>query len=296
MSHQHYAFTIPQQTESRISVKLRNAASARYGGDWSSIPHAHNYTELFYVVGGNGNFRFDSDFYPVHANQLVIVNPNIMHTEISFPDQPLEYIVVGLEGPELRMCEDHDGRFCILDVPESTEILSCMQSILHEMQGKRNDYEVICQAYTEILFVQLMRCESFTIEHANLEPYLTSRCASVRHFIEGHYKEPLNLDQLADIAKMNRYSFAHAFRREYGTSPINYVIDCRIREAKRLLIETDLALSQISGILGFSSASYFSQVFRRVEEISPVEYRNINKFYFGKSDFSLSQDTSDKET
>ena len=41
------------------------------------------------------------------------------------------------------------------------------------------------------------------------------------------------------------------FKREYGVSPINYIIDCRIREGKRLLAETDLAPSQIASILGF---------------------------------------------
>ena len=50
----------------------------------------------------------------------------------------------------------------------------------------------------------------------------------------------------------------------------------RLQEGKRLLIETDLSLSQISTILGFSSASYFSQSFRKAEGISPVEYRKAN--------------------
>jgi AraC-like DNA-binding protein len=53
------------------------------------------------------------------------------------------------------------------------------------------------------------------------------------------------------------------------------MIDCRIREGKRLLAETDLSLSQIANILGFSSASYFSQSFRKSEGISPIEFRKM---------------------
>jgi AraC-like DNA-binding protein len=73
---------------------------------------------------------------------------------------------------------------------------------------------------------------------------------------------------------------AHAFKREYGISPVNYMIDCRIREGKRLLAETDLAPSQIASILGFSSSSYFSQTFRNVEGTTPTEYRKANQVKF----------------
>lgn len=53
------------------------------------------------------------------------------------------------------------------------------------------------------------------------------------------------------------------------------MISCRVREGKRLLLETDYSLTQIAHILGFSSASYFSQTFRRVEGMSPKECRKV---------------------
>lgn len=277
MSHQHYVFTLPQQPDIRSGIKLRNAASARYGGDWSSIPHTHSYTELFYVVGGDGQFRIDGDLFPVHENQLVIVNPNILHTEVSYGDHPLEYIVVGVEGPELSMQGEHDGRFCVFDVPHADSILSYMRSILLEMQNRSLGYEAVCQAYTEILIIHLLRNANFSVGESPSDSPINSQCVSVRHHIESHYKEHLTLDQLADAAKMNKYYLAHAFKREYGVSPINYLLACRIREGKRLLEETTLSLSQIAGILGFSSPSYFSQAFRRSEGASPMEYRKLHQ-------------------
>jgi AraC-like DNA-binding protein len=73
---------------------------------------------------------------------------------------------------------------------------------------------------------------------------------------------------------MNKYYLSHAFKREYGVSPINYMITRRIEESKYLLAETDLSMSQIAQLLGFSSLSYFSQVFRKTQGISPMEYRH----------------------
>ena len=76
---------------------------------------------------------------------------------------------------------------------------------------------------------------------------------------------------------MNKYYLSHVFKREYGISPINYMISRRIDESKYLLAETDLSMSQIAQLLGFSSLSYFSQVFRKTNGISPMEYRQNSR-------------------
>ena len=90
-------------------------------------------------------------------------------------------------------------------------------------------------------------------------------------------KYHLTLEQLAEEAHMNKYYLSHAFKREYGVSPIHYMIGRRIEESKYLLAETDLSMSQIAQLLGFSSLSYFSQVFRRTQSLSPMEYRQSSR-------------------
>ena len=89
--------------------------------------------------------------------------------------------------------------------------------------------------------------------------------------------ETLTLEQLAEEAHMNKYYLSHTFKREYGVSPINYLISRRIEESKYLLAETDLSMSHIAQLLGFSSLSYFSQVFRKTQASSPLEYRQSVK-------------------
>lgn len=99
----------------------------------------------------------------------------------------------------------------------------------------------------------------------------------VRRYIDNHFKENLSLDQLAQLAHLNKYYLAHSFRREFGVSPINYLMSRRIEESRFLLRETDHPLSLIAQILGFSSLSYFSQCFRRMEGVSPLEYRRRHR-------------------
>ena len=277
MSRSHYSLNQDQGFTIRGTAKLLNVASAKYGGDWHSVPHTHNHLELFYIVGGKGQFLIQDQLYAVNSNNLVIINPNVTHTEVSLNAQPLEYIVLGIEGIELATSNSSNGQFNILDHFESVEISSCLRNILREMEQKNTGYEDVCQAYMEILIIRLMRNTALAVA---TEPQVISgnrQCAAVKRYIDLHFKESLTLDQLAEDAHMNKYYLSHAFKQEYGTSPINYMITKRIEESKYLLAETDLSLSQIAQLLGFSSLSYFSQVFRRTQSVSAMEYRQNTK-------------------
>ena len=277
MSHTNYPFAQLKESLPRQKLSLRSVASAKYGGDWYSIPHAHSHTELFYIVGGDGQFQINDLRFPVQAHQLVVVNPNVLHTEVSYDAHPLEYIVLGIEGLELTIPDAEESRHCIYSFPENNAVLTCMRQILQEMQDRKPEYETICLAYLDIIMVQLMRNASATLTPASARFPNNRQCAAVRNYIEQHYKENLTLDLLAEKVSINKYYMSHAFKREYGVSPISYLITCRIREGKRLLSETDLSLSQIAAVLGFSSSSYFSQSFRNAEGMSPTEFRRASQ-------------------
>ena len=273
MSRSHYSLDQDQRFTIRGTAKLLNVASARYGGDWHSVPHTHNHMELFFIVGGKGQFLIEDQLHPVGVNNLVIINPNVTHTEVSLNAQPLEYIVLGIEGIQLAGNDTANGQFNILDHFESVEISGCLRNILREMEQKNTGYEDVCQAYMEILIIRLMRSTSLAVPAEPQSISTNRQCAAVRRYIDLHFKEALTLDQLAEEGHMNKYYLSHAFKREYGVSPINYMISRRIEESKYLLAETDLSMSQIAQLLGFSSLSYFSQAFRRTQGSSPMEYR-----------------------
>ena len=133
MSRNYFSSGQDQSFGIRGTARLLNIASSRYGGDWHSVPHRHNYMELFYIVGGRGQFLIEDQLHPVDASNLVIINPNVPHTEVSLNAQPLEYIVLGIEGIELAAGEDFNGKYNILDYFESAEVSSCLRNILREM-------------------------------------------------------------------------------------------------------------------------------------------------------------------
>lgn len=267
----------------RNKVKLLYVSTAKYGGDWHSTLHTHACTEIFYVVGGSGKFNIEGRLLPVTTDDMVIVNPNVEHTEVSYNKRPLEYIVLGVEGLEYSAGEDADERWFMTNLQNAREaLLHALREMLREIEFKAVGYELICQDLLEVLILRLMRHAGLQFlptktEHRKPGRKPSKECAAVRHYIDNHFKENINLDMLSELVHVNKYYMVHSFTKEYGISPINYLISRRIEESKYLLSDTDHSLSQISHMLGFSSPSYFSQSFRRLEGISPMEFRRSSR-------------------
>ena len=267
----------------RNKVKLLYVSTAKYGGDWHSTLHTHACTEIFYVVGGSGKFNIEGKLLPVTTDDMVIVNPNVEHTEVSYNKRPLEYIVLGVEGLEYSAGEDADERWFMTNMQNAREaLLHALREMLREIEYKAVGYELICQDLLEVLILRLMRHAGLQflptkIEHRKPGRKPSKECAAVRHYIDNHFKENINLDMLSELVHVNKYYMVHSFTKEYGISPINYLISRRIEESKYLLSDTDHSLSQISHMLGFSSPSYFSQSFRRLEGMSPMEFRRSSR-------------------
>ena len=230
MSNRRYALDFSGENDIRTKVRLLNAGSAKYGGDWHSIPHTHAYAELFYIVGGDGQFRIEDELHTVKTGHLVMVNPNVIHTEVSYEAHPLEYIVLGIEGLELSAFRDQTARYQIFDCQRGGDIHTCLRHILQETQSAQPGYQAICQAYMEILILRLMRSASFSITAT--VPTASRQCATVRHYIDTHYKEQLTLEDLAREAHVNKFYLSHVFKEEYGISPISYLLSRRIEEGR----------------------------------------------------------------
>ena len=179
MSRSHYSMNSGQGFTIRGTAKLLNVASARYGGDWHSVPHTHGHMELFFIVGGKGQFLIEDRLHPVNVNNLVIINPNVTHTEVSLNAQPLEYIVLGIDGIELTAGGGSNGKYNILDHYESVEVSTCLRNILREMEQKNTGYEDVCQAYMEILIIRLMRNIDLAVPTAPQLGSGNQQCATV---------------------------------------------------------------------------------------------------------------------
>ncbi len=260
----------------RIQANLLYVTSARYGKDWHSMLHMHSCAELFFVIGGYGSFQVGEEVLPIKANDLIIVNPHVEHTETGAPDTSLEYIILGIDGVDFNVKNGKSAYCKFSGVAENPEISFFLRTMVREAENKATNYEAVCQGMLDAFLAKLTQFQTLVFTPSTGRR-ASRECALVKRYIDNNYQENITLDSLAEMTHISKYHLVHSFHRENGISPITYLIKRRIYESKHLLQNTDYTLSEIAQMLGFSSQSYFSQSFKRQEMMSPKEYRKKSK-------------------
>ena len=124
------------------------------------------------------------------------------------------------------------------------------------------------------VLTQLMRWGAAASDAPNVVSRVNhERMTRVLAHISAHLAAPLTLEDLAQVADVSRSRFVTLFREATGSSPQQYLQSRRIAEARRLLADPRLQIKQIAAMTGFEDRFYFSKVFRRVDGLTPTQFR-----------------------
>lgn len=97
----------------------------------------------------------------------------------------------------------------------------------------------------------------------------------IKKYIEENYMEEISLGQLAELVDMNASYLSSVFKKETGMTYSEYLILCRVKQASRLLVETNLSIGEIAHQSGYQDARYFSKQFSKQVGLKPSEYRKL---------------------
>ena len=95
----------------------------------------------------------------------------------------------------------------------------------------------------------------------------------IKDYLDVHYTEKITLDDLAERFYINKFYLTRVFKEQFGQSVTHYLMQLRVTQAKRLLRFSDHSIETVAQECGLSDANYFSRLFKKVEGISPGEYR-----------------------
>ena len=124
----------------------------------------------------------------------------------------------------------------------------------------------------EALVPKMIRHYCLAVRRHSLERY----SATVRdclNYVDFHYMETLSLESLAARFAVNKNYLSNRFHKEVGRTLTDYINQTRIQRAVRLLEGTPLPMQQIAEQCGFTDANYFTRTFKKVNGLSPNEYR-----------------------
>lgn len=275
------------KNEYEFNYDLLYVSKSIFENDWHSTSHFHPFTEIFFITDGKGAFYIDDDIVNVNKWDLIIINPNCLHTEkSSFLDTPLEYFVLGIDNLLLNFpssynlvdAENKIDLYKVLNLSDKKDLmLSYFNRLVNEVENKNLNYQLACKSILMLFLTDVLRANTTLnfVEKSNNK--INLECLKIKNYIDAHYSQNITLDYLASMSYMNKYHLVHTFKKQIGISPINYVIKKRIDESKNLLETTSYSVRDISSIVGFANSSYFSQIFKKTTGISPKEYRITNQ-------------------
>ncbi|MCI8388624.1 MAG: helix-turn-helix transcriptional regulator [Clostridiales bacterium] len=100
---------------------------------------------------------------------------------------------------------------------------------------------------------------------------------SALNYIKNHLREHITINSLASRYGLTSVAFIRRFSRELGETPMNYIINLRIRNAAKLLTETHCSIAEAAEACGYENEFYFSNSFKKLTGMSPSAYREAAK-------------------
>ena len=148
-------------------------------------------------------------------------------------------------------------------------------ALQHELRAPTVAGKLYAETAAQMLAVHLLRHYAQIDHTLKEETYrLTQQQVKrVMEYVQHHLDQDLSLAELAQQSGLSPFHFARLFRQATGESPHQYVVNRRIETAQRLLKETDLPLSQIALMTGFSSQSHFTRTLTSHLGQPPRQYR-----------------------
>lgn len=124
----------------------------------------------------------------------------------------------------------------------------------------------------KFLLLRIIQTQNLVIAHENPTSQKL-RFAPVLDYIQKNLSEKISVDKLARVGGMSETQFYKAFKSFFGITPVAFILKERVERAKQLLADPDITIAEVCYQAGFNNVNYFIRQFKRLEGITPSNYR-----------------------
>ncbi|REK76747.1 AraC family transcriptional regulator [Paenibacillus paeoniae] len=263
--------------QTQMQILLPDIELHKIDNEFVNIPHAHHHEyQITVPIKGSCEFHYENRGMELRAGEGLVVHPADRHC---FQMSNHSGIIIVIAKDELirqacREIEPSQRPF------ESAAMLSYFQRCASRFIAMDHMDPL---AVEETQSLALAELEDMLAAGGQLRTEATKKAerssdwsmTQVLAYIEAHYTEQLDIDQLAAVALQSRYHFIRSFKLATGVTPYQYVLRLRIEEAKRQLRISAHTVTDISFNVGFSSPSQFYRVFMKFSGVTPESYRGM---------------------
>lgn len=239
-------------------------------------PDGYHWDQILFSAEGGGTLEFDEKKVKIGAGDYFFLPKYKPHTY--YPDGELwDVRWTAFEG---SICEEILVRFGMTSpMVISPDDGAAMEKIFDRMVISQENDILYCDHTCSGLIYD------YIIEfHRHMEPSADSSRSKqmsmllpVLRFMNDNFRSDISMTQLSEIMGVTPQHFCRVFRNTMNARPNEFLTRIRLDEAKRLLAEKDIPVSDAAVRSGFRDAGYFSTVFRRHEGMSPAEYKKKMK-------------------
>ena len=222
------------------------------------------------IVPSNAEMKIDfpeaTKDNPTQCIALAIDN-NIITNTLDFLNEKYPK-----EGKSNLWKLDHENYFFYNNV----ELAGTMNKLIKECMGNSLTKDAIADLTLQELIIRIIQTQ--TSKRFESERYIDSNSpiTPAIAFIKNNIRETIQLKELSDKACMSPTSFYRYFKRELGMSPIEFILNEKIKYAKKLLSNPNINVSEVSYASGFEDANYFIRLFKKYEGVTPKQYQLMN--------------------
>lgn len=232
--------------------------------DYRCVYHAHPYWEICFSSGSGGYIKTHAGKAEFNDGDIIIHSPGLNH--LCYNEKESIQYILGVSGDGLKGLRD-------TVIPADEKMAGIFLQLLSELKMPDKFHEKIISLMAEELVIRIKR----EIDEGTECPEAQKPIEAVKTIIDNGYKQEVDLDFLSGRVFLSKDYIRHSFKKEYGTSPIQYLIKKRIDNAKEMLMNTDKLVREIAVLSGFSDEYYFSKLFKKVTDFSPLKFRNASK-------------------
>ena len=270
---QHFALT--KSNAVKFNTKLLYAGKLQRSKHWKEVLHSHEFCEIIYILSGMGKVQIGETVYSIKKGDLLVYHPNVPHMEYTEGKTPLEMEFFGITGLELhQLAPDHllPGNFCpVIHTGDSSKKFELyFQSLVDETESVLAYSEVISGYWAKLILTSILRL--INVSERTLVKNMTF--SRIHNYLTENFAKIESIEYVCNELYVSKYYLSHVFKKYTGISPMQYVAQCRISHAKKLLEETDLSAREISERCGYEDCTVFFKTFRRLEGMTPIGYRN----------------------
>ncbi|MDF2988930.1 MAG: DNA-binding protein AraC-type [Eubacterium sp.] len=277
-----------------IPVTSIKAIERYRNAEWSKGLSIHEAFEMVYIKSGEGQFEIGNQNVTVGSNDIVIIKPHQHHKLNVTTEGGCDFIVLyfkfmnpsnlvlsetSLEDFINFVSGKDSGAFIKLKVSQKNDIIVLLNRILKEKASDQLGSELLDYLMLMELFVLISRALKAEWENSikNKSPKIKELMQSAIQFVHNNYEREISITDIAKYVFLSPSYFTRAFKEDTGLSPMQYLLNIRIKRACELLEETDMKVGEIAHSVGFSNQQRFNDMFKKQTNMTPMQYRNSSK-------------------